>query len=151
MKLVKYERPMDMLDHFFSNMDRGWFPFAGNLAGDETKENPALRLARTNIEETKDGYVFTLEMPGLSKKDVEVSLEADKLTVKGERTEEKTGKNGDGEKVHRREIRSTRFERSFYLGKDVDPDNIKAKMDNGVLTITLAKRAEKAGRKVDVS
>lgn len=151
MKLVRTHRPMDVFDHFFSNLDRGWFPVAGTCHSEPSVEKEALRLPRTNIEEKENGYVFTLEMPGVSKKDIEVSLEDDKLTVKGERTEEKAEKNGDGDRILRREIRSTRFERSFSLGSEIDQENIKARMEDGVLTITLAKKAEKLGRKVDVS
>jgi HSP20 family protein len=142
---------MDVFDHFFSNMDRGWFPVAGTYRSEPSVEKEALRLPRTNIEEKENGYVFKLEMPGLSKKDIEVSVEDDKLTVKGERTEEKAEKNGEGDRVLRREIRSTRFERSFSLGNEIDQENIKARMEDGVLTVTLAKKAEKLGRKVDVS
>ena len=151
MKLVKYHRPMDMFDHFFSNWDRGLFPVSGSSEDNGTLEKQPLRLPRTDIEEKGDGYVFRMEMPGLSKKDIEVSLEDDTLTVKGERTEEKAEKNGGKDRILRREIRSSRFERSFALGSEIDQENIKARMEDGVLTITVAKKAEKLGRKVDVS
>jgi HSP20 family molecular chaperone IbpA len=142
---------MDVFDHFFSNLDRGWFPVAGTCNSESAVEKEALRLPRTNIEEKENSYEFRLEMPGLSKKDIEVSLEDGKLTVKGGRTGEKSEKNGNGDKILRREIRSTRFERSFSLGNEIDQENIKARMEDGVLTVTLAKKAEKLGRKVDVS
>jgi HSP20 family protein len=141
---------MDVFDHFFGNLDRGWFPVAGTCTSENSRQKESLRLPRTNIEELEKSFVFTLEMPGLSKKDIEVSLEADKLTVRGERTAEKTD-GGDGKKILRREIRTESFERSFSLGNEVDQENIKARMEDGVLTITLAKKAEKVGRKVDVN
>ena len=150
MKLVRHNAPMDVFDHFFGNLDRGWFPVAGSCKNEKAQKATQLRLPRTDIEELEKSFVFTLEMPGLSKKDIEVSLDADKLTVRGEKTVEKSEDNGD-KKVLRREIRSERFERSFSLGNEVDQDQIKARMEDGVLTITLAKKAEKVGRKVDVS
>ena len=150
MKLVRQHRPMDVFDHFFNNLDRGWFPVAGTCTAEPTTDEATLRLPRTNIEELEKSFVFTLEMPGLARKDIEVSLEADKLTVKGEKKEDKAESNGD-DKVLRREIRSARFERSFSLGNEIDQDTIKARMEDGVLTISLAKKAEKVGRKVDVN
>jgi HSP20 family protein len=150
MKLVRYNGPMDIFDHLFSNLDRGVFPVNGRCAAGAATDKATLRMPRTNIEELEKSYVFTLEMPGLSKKDVEVTLEADKLTIKGEKKEEKTEKDGD-DKVLRREIRSAGFERSFSLGNEVDQNDIKARMEDGVLTVTLLKKTEKVGRKVDVN
>jgi HSP20 family protein len=150
MKLVRQHRPMDVIDHFFSNLDRGFFPVNGSCAVGSDADETTLRMPRTNIEELEKSYVFTLEMPGLSKKDLEVSLEGDKLTVKGEKKEEKAEKDDNG-KVLRREIRSASFERSFSLGNEIDRDDIKARMEDGVLTITLMKKSEKVGRKVDVN
>ena len=150
MKLVRQHTPMDIFDHLFSNLDRGVFPANGSCAAGSNAKEAALRMPRTNIEELEKSYVFTLEMPGLAKKDVEVSLEADKLIVKGEKKEEKAEKDANN-KVLRQEIRSASFERSFSLGNEIDQGDIKARMEDGVLTITLTKKSEKVGRKVDVN
>ncbi len=99
------------------------------------------------MEETADSILFTVELPGLSKKDVEVSVENETLTIKGERVDKSERKEETG--FLRREIRSSKFERSFALGERVDQDNIKAKMDDGVLTITVPKKEASVGRKVD--
>jgi HSP20 family protein len=146
MKLVKYQRPFGGLDTLFDSLNGGFFPAFSSSVDDS--EEPNLRLPRTNIEEKDDSYVITMEMPGLSRKDIEVSLENDKLSVKGERVEksEEEGQKG----FLRREIRSSSFERGFMLGKEVDQDNVKAKMNDGVLSITVAKKHDKVGRKVDV-
>ena len=85
MKLVKYQRPFGALDTLFDSLNGGFFPAFSSSVDDS--EEPNLRLPRTNIEETDDSYVITMEMPGLSRKDIEVSLENDKLSVKGERVE----------------------------------------------------------------
>lgn len=147
MKLVKYQRPFDVFDSLFDSWNRGHFPaFPRSAQEFDGKESEALRLPRTNIEEVEGSYVFTMEMPGLAKKDVEISLENDTLTVKGERTVETEKKNG----WLRREIRSSKFERSFTLGKDVDQEKIKARMEDGILNVTLPKKPEKVGRRVDV-
>ena len=147
MKLVRYN-PYNPIDRVFDNLSRGLFPSIHEFLGDESRwpATDDLRLPRTNISETEDNFVFTLEMPGLTKKDVEVSIEDDALVVKGERTEKQEDKG-----LVRREIRSTKYERSFSLGNAIEQDQIKAKMENGVLTLTLPKKPDKVGRKVDVN
>jgi HSP20 family protein len=148
MKLVKYHRPFEAFDSLFNSLNRGLFPAVSHSCAADESNEPAMRLPRTNIEEKDDSYVITLEMPGLSKKDIEVSVENDKLSVKGQRVEKSSD---EGEKGFlRREIRSSSYERGFVLGNEVDQDNIKAKMDDGVLTVTVAKKHDKVGRKVDV-
>jgi HSP20 family protein len=147
MTLIKYS-PANQIDTLFDRLSRDMWPM-WNRGVEREAEGEELRLPRTNITETEKDYVFTVEMPGLSKKDVEVRIESDTLIVRGEKTE-KTEKN-EGKEHIRREIRSTRFERSFYLGGNVDADAIKATMDDGVLTVTLSKRPEKVGRKIDIS
>jgi len=150
MKLVKYQRPVDLFDSMFHGMNRGQFPAYFGACDTEAKaETPALRLPRTDIAENDDSYVLTMEMPGISKDDLEVSVENDTLTVRGEKTVEKK-EDKDEHRTLRREIRSSKFERSFSMGNEVDQDKIKASMKDGVLTITLPKSSEKVGRKVDV-
>jgi HSP20 family protein len=147
MKLVKYTH-QSPLDTLFDHFNWGLFPTLFHNGGTdvEAPEEEALRLPRTNIAEVDGGFELTVEMPGLSKQDVEVSVEGDTLTIKGGKTVEKEGKGW-----LRREIRSTKFERSFSLGDGVDAEKIKASMENGILTLSLPKSADKVGRKVDVS
>ena len=149
MTLVKYRRPYGVFDSLFDNWNRGLFPALSRSFSVDGSDEEALRLPRTNVEEKDDSYVFTMEMPGLAKKDVEVSLENDTLTVSGNTVENREEKEEKG--FLRREIRSSRFERSFALGTEVDQENIKAKMVDGILTITVPKKSEKVGRKVDVA
>jgi HSP20 family protein len=87
-----------------------------------------------------------MEMPGLTKQNVEVNIEGDTLIVRGERSEKIEEKG-----LIRREYRSARFERSFNVGTGVDRDRVKARMENGILTVTLPKSPEKIGRKIEVA
>ena len=109
---------------------------------------PATRVPRANIQETENAYILELEMPGLSREDVEVSYEKDTLIIKGEKRE-KTEKKEEGKGVVRREYHS-RFERSFQV-HGVDTEGIQAKMENGTLAVTLPKSRERLGRKISVS
>ena len=149
MKLVKYHRPNGAFDNLFDSLNLGLFPAASRSCGVVASDEPALRLPRTNVEEKDDSFEFTMEMPGLAKKDVDVSLENDTLVVKGEKVEKSEEKEDKG--ILRREIRSSKFERSFSLGKHVDQNSIKARMADGILTITVPKKDQEVGRKVDVS
>lgn len=146
MKLIKTTR-MNPLDSVFDRFQLGMPLLEGFFEPVESAngEHTPLRLPSTNISETDDAFVFTLEMPGVKKNEIEVTLEGDVLTVKGGNTT-KTESKG----VLRREIRSTRFERSFTVGNDVDREKIKAKLEDGILTVTLPKAAERLGRKIDI-
>ncbi|MDH3197003.1 MAG: Hsp20/alpha crystallin family protein [Candidatus Krumholzibacteria bacterium] len=146
MTLIKY-RPLDTMDTFFDRMNRELWPGLDRLWNGE-QDGEVARTPRTNIVEHEDHFVVTMEMPGLSKQDVEVGIEGDVLIVKGGREQEQ---KSEEKGIVRREFRSARFERSFTVGKDVDPDQVKAGMENGILTVTLPKRAEKVGRRIDIA
>jgi HSP20 family protein len=108
-------------------------------------ESESFRCPLTNINETDKSYLVTLEMPGVTKKDVDVSLEGDKLTISGER-EQKL----ENESLLRKEIREEKFSRTFVLDGKIDRDQIKAKIENGILIITLPKKDDEVGRKISI-
>ena len=154
MKVMKYERPLSpieaALDRWgFPAVDRvTWgLPLVDRIFSDSNGDTwSAARLPKTNIAETEDAYLFTIEMPGLKKENVEVNFEGDTLIVKGE-SSEKTEEKG----VIRREYHSTRFERTFGVGPGVDRDKVTAKMEDGILTVTLPKSQERIGKKIDIA
>ena len=142
MFLTKY-RPNRGLEstfdpEFFTSVSR-WFDREGN--GDD-----AFRLPMTNVHETDKEYVLTMEMPGVKKESIDVSIENDLIVITGGKSEQVEPKG-----LVRREIRSAKFRRSFTLDSTVDRDKISAKLKDGVLKVTLPKRADKVGRKVDIS
>ncbi len=147
MKLTKYELPASPLDQLFDRLNWG-VPTLDRFLSSASPDDQSwtsFRLPRTNVRETEDAFIFALEMPGLDKKDVSINLEGDVLVVKGEKTEtqEETG-------VIRREYRAERFERSFGVN-GVNRDGVKARMENGILTVTLPKVPEKVGRKIEIA
>lgn len=148
MKITKYVAPVSPLDAVFDRLGFG-LPAIDRFFGDvaATEEGwAAVRLPRTNVHETEDAYVFTMEMPGLSRQNVEVNIEGDTLVVKGEKSEQSEEKG-----LLRREYRASRFERTFTVGDAIDRERVKAKMEDGILTVTLPKSPEKVGRKIDVA
>lgn len=147
MKVIKYESPVSPLDRIFDRLNWG-FPSLDRYfgAGEGSEEAWAsVRLPRTNIQETDDAYLFTMEMPGLDKQDVAVNIEGDTLIVKGEHSETHEEKG-----LIRREYRSERFERTFNVA-GINREGVKAKMENGILHVTLPKAPEKVGKKIEIA
>jgi len=139
MFLTKY-RPNRSIDSVFEDL----FPVFNGCAR-ESGEKEGFRLPVTNVHETEKEFLLTMEMPGVDKKDVRVEIENDQIIVTGEKTE-KTETEG----LLRREIRSEKFRRSFVLDSAIDRDTIKARLENGILQVTLPKKAESVGRKIDI-
>lgn len=138
--LVPWERNKS-LSRLRKEMDELWGRFFGESGLSLFSEStwvPAL-----DVKETKDNIVVTAEIPGLSPKEVEVSISGDLLTIKGEKKQEKEEKD---ESYHLIERRYGTFSRSIRLATDVDTKNIKATHKDGILTITLPK-SEKAKEK----
>ena len=94
------------------------------------------RDMRTDIKETESGYELDIEMPGFQKDQLSVSLEDGYLHVSGTKTS-KT-ENDSNQKYLRKEI-SESFQRSYYVGTEISEENMKAKYDNGILTLTIPK------------
>lgn len=105
---------------------------------------------KVDITEADDGFVVKADVPGIDKKGLDVQFHDNVLTitatVENEAKTEK-GEEGSAERVLHRERFSGRYERSFKFGKEVDPDNVKAKLDDGVLTINIAKRDPEVAKK----
>ena len=127
--LYPMRREMDRLfDEFFRGFEME--PWRGENGG---RFNPSL-----NVSESDDAIEATLELPGLSEDDIEITLVGDRLTVTGEKRdeEEEHGKN-----YFRRERSYGYFRRTIPLPSDtVDADKVDAKFDTGVLKITMPKR-----------
>jgi HSP20 family protein len=100
---------------------------------------------RTNIEELESDYIVTVEVPGVSKKDITIDYEDSYLTISVEKKEDNSNK-----KYLRKEITETSFSRSFYL-ENVNEDKIKAKLEDGILTIKIEKsKPEVKNKKIKI-
>ncbi len=100
-----------------------------------------------DIYEDEHTITLKLEVPGIDEKDLDIKLENNTLTVRGERKFEKEEKE---ENFHRIERRYGAFARSFTLPNTVDPENVQASYENGLLKITLAKRDEAKPKQIKV-
>lgn len=100
-----------------------------------------------DVEETPEEFVLRADLPGVSQKDVKVSLMGDTLTLRGERREEKKEKSGTLLRIER-SIGS--FERCFTLGAPVRADGVKATYRDGVLEIHVPKAEEARMREIQI-
>jgi HSP20 family protein len=101
-----------------------------------------------DVYEDENSIQLRVEIPGLEEKDIDIQLENNTLTVRGERNFEKEDKQ---ENFHRIERRYGSFTRSFTLPGTVDPADVQADYDQGVLKIRLAKRAEAKPKQIRVN
>ena len=92
-----------------------------------------------DVKETKDAYLFKADLPGIQEKDLEVTMTGNRLSVSGKREEEKEDKQA---RYYSYERSYGSFTRSFTLPEGVDVENLRASLDQGVLTVTVPKRPE---------
>lgn len=122
------------------------------------------KVPAVDVTENNDSYVFDMDLPGRSEKDVNVELKDDVLTIesakeaektesneakKDEKTEEKSEK--DSPKFLLRERRHSDFTRRFTLPADINSDNVKAEFKNGVLTVRIGKTPKAAPKKIEIT
>jgi HSP20 family protein len=101
-----------------------------------------------DIQETADGFRLLAELPGLTKQDIQITLENNVLRLSGERKFEKDAKK---ESYHRIERTYGAFTRSFALPQQVNGEGIQATFENGVLTILVPKAEQAKPRKIEIS
>lgn len=101
-----------------------------------------------DLEETENELIFTAELPGMNKDDVDIEIENGVLAIRGEKKEERKEEQKGRRYVYERQYGS--FLRSFTLPRSVDQDRIRARFDNGVLTVTLPKTEQARGKRISV-
>jgi HSP20 family protein len=99
-----------------------------------------------SVIEAGDGYMLELEMPGVTKDGLDISVESNELTIVGRRSLPKI----EGTLIHH-ESRPDNFRRTFELDPSIDGDKISAKIDQGLVTLTLPKAEHVKPRKITVS
>ncbi|HVP37893.1 MAG TPA: Hsp20/alpha crystallin family protein [Candidatus Saccharimonadales bacterium] len=110
-------------------------------------QSTASFLPPVDVEETKERYAVTVELPGLEQKDVKVSVVDNSLVIRGEKQDVRQEKDVN---YHRVERCFGRFERVLQLATKVDRDRISASMKNGVLRIEVPKTEEAREREIAV-
>lgn len=141
MNLIPRDSLFD-IDRFFES---NWLPFGGSglQAGSFTP--------RVDVKDSGNAYEISVELPGVDKKDIHVSLQNGVLKLEAEtRQEKKEEKEG---RVIRQERRYGKFVRSFDVGAQVQEKDITARFDNGILTLTApkAKPEKESVKRIEIS
>jgi len=143
MALVRYE-PINLFDQFNNEINRY---FTGTRTQQATGEQRSW-LPAVDIREEDSRFVLEADIPGVERKDVDVTLENGVLTIKGERTAQT---EETGEDFHRRERVHGTFLRQFSLPDTVNAESINATVKDGVLVIEIPKQARPEPRKITVA
>jgi len=113
----------------------------------EEKDNLRGFAPSVNTRESDTGYHIEADLPGVAKEDVHVDINGDTLIISGERKTKNEIKEDD---YYRMESFYGKFQRSFTLPENADKDNIKAKVENGVLEIDVPKTQPKESKKIAI-
>lgn len=134
--------PFDITVAPFDDLFRGFFRpvrFEGQ---------PQQMTIKMDVKENDKAYTVHAEIPGVKKEDIDVSIEGNQVTISAEMKKEKEEK--EGEKLLRSERYYGKISRSFTLGSDVEEGQSEAKYTDGVLELTLPKKAATAAKKLAI-
>jgi HSP20 family protein len=101
-----------------------------------------------NLYETSDGFVLTAELPGMKLEDIQLAVQGNRLSIRGER--KISYPNDERTNLHRRERQVGQFRRAFELPVAVDSEKVEASYRNGVLLVKLPKSAAHRPRRIEV-
>lgn len=125
----------DLFDDFF---DEFRAPAKPGFAG----ARPINGLMKTDVKETENGFELDIDLPGYGKEDVTAELKNGYLTISATKKTEDDEKDKKGHYIRRERFYGS-CSRSFFVGKDVTEEDIKAKFENGILKISVPKKEAK--------
>lgn len=132
------------VDSAFDHIIRGFFqPVPAQRNGAQPAQS-----FRIDVTENDKGYVVHADLPGVSKDDIQVTIEGDQVTIAAEVKRE--SEKREGERVLHVERRTGSLLRSFTLSAELDEGASEARFENGVLELKLAKKAAAVGRKLTI-
>jgi len=134
MNIVKFKKDSDLLNDTFRSV------FTSPLFRQVDNSNPNTNfIPKVRISEDKDNFFINMEIPGMKREDVKISLEDNVLSINGVRKHEKKTEETN---LITNEIYFGEFSRSFNLSKEIKTDSIDAEYKDGLLNITLPKVEE---------
>lgn len=131
------------LDDAFDQLFRGFLVRPVGLEAQDTAAK-----FRVDISENDKAYTVHAELPGVKKEDIQISVEGDQVAIAAETKSEKEVK--EGERVLRTERYTGKFYRAFALGSVIDEDTVNARYSDGVLEVTLPKKAAAAAKRITI-
>lgn len=133
----------DVMGSMFDDFDRMVDQFTQPAYASTVNFQPSC-----DINETKDHYLVSFDMPGVKKNDIRIEVQGNQMVISGERQREM--KEGDGETSLCHERVYGKFERTFTLPNSINADKIEAHHENGVLNVALPKAERVKGRTIQV-
>jgi len=134
---------------FSRSLERLFDDGLSGLFGDVRDVAGGLRSPSLDVSETDHSYRVKLDLPGVPKDAVKITIDGRQVSVDAEQRVESEKK--EGERVLYRERSLSRFSRSFSLPEEISQSDSNAKMEDGVLTLTLAKRQGKAATQLTIT
>ena len=128
-------------------MDRVMQRFFGEMPETSAQNGLTAWMPRVDIEEDDKQFIIKADLPGVDPKDVEISVLDDALVLRGQKKEQREEKK---QNYHRIERFEGEFYREIPLPRGIDAEKIQAKTTNGVLTVTVPKKAEAQPKKISV-
>ncbi|HUO43666.1 MAG TPA: Hsp20/alpha crystallin family protein [Burkholderiales bacterium] len=135
---------VNALDSVFDDLMRGFFVRPVRFEN----ENAVPAQIRVDVSENDRNYVVRAEIPGVRKEDINVSIEGNQVEISAEVKNEKEIK--EGEKVLRSERYYGKVYRGFTLGQEVDQNATQARYADGILELTLPKKAPAANKRINI-
>jgi len=137
---------VDPFDQLFGDLMSGFFVRPVNLPA--RGDNGAPLSIRIDVEENDKAYQVLADIPGVTKNDIQVTVEGGQVTISAQSESRKEKKEGD--KLIYSERAQGRVSRSFTLAQDVDAGGADARYENGVLALNLPKKASSSSRRLAV-
>ena len=134
----------DVFDDWFDGFDRDMNQMMKPLYGKHAKD-----VMKTDVQERDGNYEVDIDLPGVKKDEVNIRLENGYLTVTASKGLDKDEKGDEKSGYIRRERWSGSCSRSFYVGEGVKSEDVKARMEDGILHLTLPKEEQKVLPKAD--
>ncbi len=144
MRLTTYNPDMNLQDFFNGDMEPF---FTRNVMDFFNTETVRAIYPKVNIVENENEFLLTAEVPGMVDDDIDVEIKDGVLSLRGHLKEKKESEESN---YRIKEFGSQDFERSFRLGEQVDPEKVTAKLEKGILRVSLGKKEIAKPKKVEI-
>jgi len=141
-------RRVDPLSGLFDEFFNDFFQRAGVVPASRLANAPAVSRARMDVVDKGEAFEVKLDLPGVKKDDIQVSVEGSRIAISAEAKDSRETRDGDKVLYSERFVSS--YARSFELPAEVTEEGADARFENGVLTLTLPKRAPIASKRLTI-
>jgi HSP20 family protein len=137
-----------MEDQFGRMVESMFQDFLAPLAQGGRWPDDGMAMPRLDVSENEKSFEIQAEMPGVKKEDIKVSIDGPRVTIEGEC--QQANEQRQGEQVVYSERSTRRYQRSFTLPSEVDDTGAEARLENGILMLTLPKKQGGAARRLTI-